>query len=255
MSARESTELFRSDVTELTKLARRDLQWFLASLHNRPLDEVRDVLTAAVPDLAQPYISAAGDLSADWYSGIRADAGLSGYVPYVRAQPIVPAQARAMAGWAVDPLRSEPGTLEQVAERVSGAVARAVFNAARETIVGNASSDPRALGFQRLARPGACAFCGMLASRGAAYKTASSAGVVVGRGGSHKTRGSRALGEKYHDNCHCIATPIFPGSEVAEVAQADQAKFEQMYARAVEASGSTRTADVLRAWRQVHGTH
>lgn len=75
----------------------------------------------------------------------------------------------------------------------SASGARLVVNAGRETVAGAVQADVAALGFLRVTDGNPCAFCAMLASRGAVYKTAESAGEV----------------NKYHDSCGCVVVPVF----------------------------------------------
>ncbi|MFE3572387.1 hypothetical protein ACFXON_23480, partial [Bacillus subtilis] len=89
----------------------------------------------------------------------------------------------------------------------------------------------------RHARADACAFCALMASRGAVYTSEAAAERVVGRGkemsladrraraaghsrvnghtaaGGKRTRGTQALGDRYHDFCNCVAVEVRPGEE------------------------------------------
>lgn len=83
----------------------------------------------------------------------------------------------------------------QVATAGSGS--RLALNAGRHHVETLVAADPQATGYQRVIkskRP--CAFCAMLASRGAVYKA-----------GRYPPR------TKYHDNCSCVAIPLFKGSK------------------------------------------
>lgn len=85
----------------------------------------------------------------------------------------------------------------QAAARQAAAAERLVLNAARGALLQYAESDRRAVGFIRLSRSGTpCGWCAMLISRGVAYFKRASAELT-------------ADGDKYHDNCHCYAEPIF----------------------------------------------
>ena len=114
-------------------------------------------------------------------------------------------------------------------KQVSGGGRRAVLNGVR--------TDDRAIGWARLEGGGeSCAFCKMLISRGAAYKSAGSAGL-----GGPEARQESLLAEwqrtnddsvisgmmnKWHPNCDCIVVPVFsksfwPGKDKFEEYQDD----------------------------------
>lgn len=72
----------------------------------------------------------------------------------------------------------------------SGAGVRHALAGGRDTISGTVASDPKALGWARVASGDACAFCAMLASRGPVY--------------SEDTVDFEA-----HDHCTCSAEPFY----------------------------------------------
>ncbi|WP_405056972.1 hypothetical protein OG474_30060 [Kribbella sp. NBC_01505] len=84
----------------------------------------------------------------------------------------------------------------QAGARQAAAVERLVQNGARAEIWTNVEHDKRALGYVRYSTTGTpCGWCAMLISRGVVYKSAQSA--------------EYDDGDKYHDNCHCSALPVF----------------------------------------------
>jgi hypothetical protein len=138
------------------------------------------------------------------------------FVP--RPAPLPPAEkVEQSIRWAVSaPIA--PDSTATVESRLSGAVQRYVSNAARDTITTNADREGAKWG--RQARPDACAFCRMLATRGADYLSEQAALRVVGRRTKSRAvpgrlvnvkRGTRDLGEKYHDHCHCTPFVVRPG--------------------------------------------
>ncbi|MGW6698849.1 VG15 protein [Nocardia sp. NPDC055049] len=94
-------------------------------------------------------------------------------------------------------------------ERLIGAGERHINNASRQTITENA--DEEGVRWARHAEPDACAFCRMLATRGAIYLSEADASRVTG-GADQRVRGNQKLGEAYHDRCNCMAVPDRPGS-------------------------------------------
>lgn len=107
----------------------------------------------------------------------------------------------------------EPVEAEEVSElqarvisRLSGATQRYVTNAARDTLEENA--DEEGVKWARHAQADACAFCRLLATRGAAYLSRETAGEV---GATGRIRGSREKGSSYHDDCGCVPVPVRAG--------------------------------------------
>lgn len=85
----------------------------------------------------------------------------------------------------------------EAGRRQAAAVARVTMNGGRSALYTTASLDPKAIGWARVSTTGTpCGFCAMLISRGAVYKSESSASLGPDQ-------------DLYHDNCHCIAVPIF----------------------------------------------
>lgn len=174
-------------------------------------------MVQAVPETIQPYESMTGELAARWYEESAPE------LPY-RATPaaLTPTEQIATSTrWAL-------GAAGDVAlTRIAGFAQRVVFNAARETIIGNHRWEPGSK-WARHASSNACAFCRMMATRGAVYSTKAAARYVgserwepkrnykgqkvghdVGRVG--RIRGSQSAGEKYHDHCFCTAIEVRPG--------------------------------------------
>ena len=80
--------------------------------------------------------------------------------------------------------------------QLQGAAARHVLNGVRDTTLAAVAADPEVLGWARIARPGGCAFCVMLSTRGGVYR-------------SKETALTSKSGTAYHDHCGCVTQPIF----------------------------------------------
>ncbi|QPB09837.1 head maturation protease [Streptomyces phage Sentinel] len=94
----------------------------------------------------------------------------------------------------VDGLRDEAH--RQAGARQAAAAERIAMNGGRSTAWNHMQRDRRAIGYIRLSRTGTpCGWCAMLISRGPVYRSQNSA--------------EFADGDKYHDNCHCYAEPVF----------------------------------------------
>jgi hypothetical protein len=80
--------------------------------------------------------------------------------------------------------------------RLAGSATSLALGGGRNTILGAISADPARPRWQRVTSGNACAFCAMLASRGAAF-------------GSERGADFQA-----HDHCSCSAEPAFAGSRL-----------------------------------------
>jgi hypothetical protein len=98
--------------------------------------------------------------------------------------------------------RAEPRALAAAAE----SAARVALNAGRQAVENTIAQDRLARGWMRVTDGDPCAFCAMLASRGAVYKSAQSAGFEL-----DPVRGEI---NRYHDNCGCQVVPVFTRTPV-----------------------------------------
>lgn len=182
-------------------------------------------LALLVQAITTKYGRISGALSGRFYQQIRRDHGLGSHSVRV-AEPAGLEQVQKVVGWAGHDNAGQTLTLEVLAPRLEGAATKMVQDVGRQTIVDSVRADPKAKGWARIPEPGCCAFCALLATRGAAYKTEQTADF------------------KSHDHCRCHAEPIFtayePSAQVRQW-QADYAKAT----RGVRGSNNQRIA-----WRQ-----
>lgn len=223
---------------QLRQLADRDLRALLALLDGESVAGVREALIVALPELLAPYLSASGELAATLFEDLRAEAGRRGtFYAEVAAAELAGARVDRTARWAVAPLVDD--SLESsVGSRLSGSMARAIMDASRDTMALNGGREGTQ--FQRMPRPGCCAFCGMLASRPTSM--------------AYRSRESASAGS--HDSCHCVVVPVYAGTEMAEVAAATRKRYEEMYQQVAseDSTGARAMKETLAAWRAEHGT-
>ncbi|MEV4642765.1 hypothetical protein AB0J80_36030 [Actinoplanes sp. NPDC049548] len=106
-----------------------------------------------------------------------------------------------LAADVVDGLRHDAHS--RAGTRQAAAVSRLVMNGARSATWSLGELDRRVIGYARVSESGTpCGWCAMLISRGAVYKTK--------RGAEYSD------GDKYHDNCHCHAEPLFTTDQYAD---------------------------------------
>ncbi|MCG7592393.1 hypothetical protein [Mycobacterium sp. PSTR-4-N] len=219
--------------------------------YNSAHPEFPTLLRQVFPRILEQNGQAAAAIAARWYDELKPDSDFT-------ATPVVdipPAQLDKTINWAL----YAPGKATPV-DRLSGSAKRLVTNAARDTLTDNANTE--GVRWARYASATACAFCRLLATRGPVYHSEQSAKFVVGREKqmtraerrqraaarmaglpdparrveyTGQTRGTRALGEKYHDHCRCIPVPVRSGDyEPPDYVQ----RWEDDYIAAVKATQS-----------------
>ena len=247
----------RSALVDLNALMVSDLAALWRAVDGQDVEFLRDALQAEVPGVVDPYLAAAGDITADWYEAQAPDLN---YVARPAAL-VDEGQLQATARWAAGTVltKSPVSPLDLLA----GSMQRALFNESRETIVENAEVEPGAR-WARHASANACEFCRMVATRGAVYTSESAASRVGGRGVDESTnigrrrggrargiraRGNQSIGDKYHDHCHCIAVPVRPGQSYNPPSYVEE--WEAEYTRARKAADGVDAKSILSAWRKL----
>lgn len=259
----------QSAVDDLTTLARADLAAFWRSLDGATPDERAVAVRRYLPVLVTAYGTATGSLGADFYDELRAAAPVAVGFAAVVDTDITEGDLQSVIGWGLAPVFAPEGpVLDDALARLTRGAARLVADADRATIITNTRNDPDAVRYVRHASANACAFCAMLATRQAVYRSEASASVVVGRGTAKRNdgsgfdrlrkgvraRGTQDLGEKYHDHCHCVAVPVWPGQEVEEAPYVADWR-EAYFAATDELGGASDTKAILARMRESLGTH
>lgn len=181
----------RSGVAELAAVANDDLAALWDQVETAA--EARTALADLLPALVDVYGDAAAALAADWYDELRDEKEIRGRFTAIAADT-TDRGVHELAGWAVEPLAVNDTDWAAVRTRLYGGLQRRITDVARDTITLSSVADPGADGWQRVARGGGCAFCRMLAGRGAVYT-------------------SRTADFSSHDSCHCVATVAWKGME------------------------------------------
>jgi hypothetical protein len=130
---------------------------------------------------------------------------------------------------------------EDAANRQAAAAMRIMMNAARGLVYDLSDVDLRIVGWVRYSQTGSpCAFCAMLISRKVMYKTARQA----------QHQGANQEEDKYHDNCKCVAIPIFDKEQFEGSDLYDQNHY---YSRLWQdrIAGKYTGDEALAAWRKL----
>lgn len=203
-----------------------------------------DRLQATMPDwidaargVVSEYSSASSALAADLYDTRRSAAEAVGRFTVPIPDPPSEEQVAASLRWATkdlwprDPEAAGTTTAQRApaATRLASAESKAeqvaqklVADQGRETIRTAVRQDRQAVAFARAAALGACSFCRLMASRGAVYKSAGTAG----REANDLFVGDASVA-KFHDYCHCAIIPVFRGQRF--VLSPHAAEWDRLY--------------------------
>lgn len=217
----------------LSGAALAELQALVAAVEGMAPDKAKAILFEAFPDIFDPYAATVSDVSATFYEEIRA---LSGVKATFDAQTIktVPAgRWNALVGFGTQPASFEQTANALMFQMLSGGLTKTLTEMSADTIVGNAQQESVLVGYQRVPSPGCCAFCGMLASRGVSgggslkvmgrgVPVEQTKGKRGGQGKGLRARGSRAIGQDFHDFCKCSSVPVFESNYVQMQEDADK---------------------------------
>lgn len=214
-------------LVQLHTLAVEDLVklWRAASGMDLESQAFRALIEEAYPDIPARWGTAAAEFAAQWY-----DEAAPELAYRATPAPLHPVeQYAANANWALGAVG------EAALDRLVADLQWSMFDMARTTTELNVESETGSR-WARYASSTACAFCRVMASRGAVYSSAASATTVVGRGkemsesdrrarargetrdarhrfiaGGRRTRGSQEMRSSFHKSCRCIAVEVRPG--------------------------------------------
>jgi hypothetical protein len=213
----------------LTRLLLRDMRRLQRLIVPDRLEESLSLWRTAVTALISRYGAASATLSAETYDRQRLAADTPGPFSARPADEAPEEQVEATLRWATADLWPADGEQEAFDVRLAAAQARAegaaqrlVANQGRATMRESADRDRGAVAYARAAALGACSFCKLMASRGAVYKDAGTAG----RDANDRFSGDDSV-VKFHNNCHCTIIPVFRGQTFELSAHA--AEWDRLY--------------------------
>gem|GEM_PF-1972578 len=223
--------LVRQHSLELDAIVAAAIEDALSALSAQDANDLNpDEYQADIAAILYEYAQMAGGAGADFYSELRAEAGLRGFQPKIVTGLNSPA-VKAVARWSIGPMYGAEPNAYAARSRLEGGIQRLVADADRKTVAANVERDPARARWYRATSAKACAFCAMLATRGAIYRSSESA-------------------LRSHNHCRCLAVPIFgdkyklPSHYATFAAEYDAAR------KAVTQAGGNATAkNILAAWR------
>lgn len=160
--------------------------------------------TAATKQLVDRYGAASATLAARFYQQQRRHAGITG--PFTPKPAPLPAlgEVKAAVDFATRQLWSAQPDLPNTQTALQGVAETMVLNTGRSTVIDTVRADRKAKGWARIPEPGCCAFCALLATRGAVYREST-------------------VGFHTHPSCRCHVEPVFtayePSAEVRRLQQ------------------------------------
>lgn len=239
-------DVYRRQQAQIAVMLSRDLVRLLRVLFNpaNPGPSWQAVRTAVVAMIAQQRARSA-ELAVGFYRDQRHAAGLGTFTPRL-PDPLPVEQvlrtvdvtgigtfARSLRAGAT-PARA----VDRAAVTLSGSASRLALDGGRSVIDTAVQDDDEAIGWLRVTDADPCSWCAMLASRGAVYHSAATAG---GR------TDSRFIGEgnfKFHDHDGCVAVPVFDHDDPH--LQAADDLYDQWVAVTAGHSGQ----DAVNVWRR-----
>jgi hypothetical protein len=173
--------------------------WRVVDVTN--LAETIDIFTQAAVILALNGSDESAAAAGRYYELFRRAEGVPGSAPGFRIgrlpQQLVASELRGAALSGIINARrggmSLVGAKNNGLVKVAGAFTKLVLSGGRMTVIGNVNRDRQALGWQRVTSGDPCAFCRMLAGKGAVYKT------------------EKAASFETHGHCACTTEPFYRG--------------------------------------------
>lgn len=181
-------------------------------------DESFGALVVATLVLIRAYHRVSSVLAASYFDTFRRAEDPGGFARPVLAAPVdvenvvagLQLTGRVMTRKALARGVAPQAARETAFVRASGAVTRHVLQGGRDTLVQSVGEDPRASKWARVTTGTPCAFCAMLASRGAVFL------------------GENTAEFEAHDHCSCTAEPHYEGSALPP----DSQRWRDLYNKA-----------------------
>lgn len=250
MTSQDDFDRYVESQRNVRSLILRDLAAWWATATSMEPESLREAASEFLPLLARAYGEVSATLAADFYEAAREDSGARGRFTAELAENRAGEQAARSARWATAPLarRDVDGLtdaevdalsdedLEAAYDRMASVADAAALQAGRDTLMFNTKRDPANPRFARIPVGDTCAWCLMLGSRGAIYRSAESAGAA----------------KDYHFKCDCQPTPSWNRGEDLPSSY-DEGELYELYARARDEAGSSDPKAIAAAIRRLDG--
>ena len=192
------------DQARIVRLAQREIDRVWLGIASLSPVQAKALMAELAVDLVDQFGPLGATLAADFYEEHRLDAGVTSRHSIIVADPPAVTKVTGSAAWSAQPLFD--GEPIAARTRYLGAIQRHVQQAGRDTLFDNGKRDRARPRWARRPDSDPCKFCNMLASRGAVYLTAESAGEF----------------NDWHDDCNCQPEMTFDGEVSYDVDAAFQ---------------------------------
>jgi len=248
---------YRTAQIGLTRLLVRDMRTLRRLIRAANLQESVADWIDAVRLVVDRYGATSATLAIAFYEAERAAAGVAGRFTAAPAEGPAAEQVAAGLRWATKDLwprdeatasvaQREPldVRLEQAMKKAEMVAQKLIADQGRDTVRQSVRQDRGAVAYARAAALGGCSFCKLMASRGAVYKNAQTAG----READERFSGDASV-VKFHDNCHCAIIPVFRGQRFELSSHA--AEWDRLYREYAQGH----SGDQLRLFRRALAEH
>jgi hypothetical protein len=243
----QSVDQYRLMQVQLSATLTRDLVHLLRALFQTSnpgpsWQTVRTAVAALIVSRRQQSI----DLATMFYRTERLEAGIRTPFTPVVPDPLpdeqvlktidatgISAYQRSLRGGA-----TPQQAVDRAAVTLSGSSSRLALDGGRAVIDQSVQDDDEAIGWVRVTDAAPCPWCLMMASRGAVYHSAETAG---------KERNSHFIGDgdfKWHDHCGCIAKPVWDPNDPHLV------RADELYDQWVQVTSGHSGQAAVNAWRR-----
>lgn len=231
------TEAHRLAQLQISKATLRDVLAVWKTLDPRNVDATFPGYARAMLAILKARKATSARTAAAYLREFRKAEGITGPVDVALLEELARGQAMTSltvtGPVAIKTATRAGSTPEQAADKALvqtlGAAVRLVQQGSRDTITGTVQRDALALGFARVTDGKPCAFCAMLASRGAAYKS----------------RGTADF--KPHDRCGCQPEPVYSATDYTTPGRA--AEFAALWS---DATAGQSGKDAINAFRRAY---
>lgn len=234
MTSQADFDQFVTSQRGVRRLILRDLAAWWATVEHLSAAEVKREARAFLPLLARTYGEVSSAAAADFYEAARGSSVAGRFVAEM-AESSAARQALRQAGWATAPLfGGDPAT---ALGRMGIVADAAALQDGRNTVIHNTRRDPQKPRWARVPVGKTCAWCLMLAGRGAVYRSQDSAG---------------GAGQFHGGDCDCQPVPSWDhGNDLPP--SYDEGRLFGLYDRARADAGSGDPKAITRALRRLDG--
>lgn len=175
---------------------------FWASLDLEDARRTAAAVREFLPELLAAFGDVAATVAADYFDELRSQTQTSALFTALLADAASSEQIQRTAGWALADLFAETPDPTGSLDKIAQVIQRLTLQPARQTIAVSAAEDPDRPRWARVPTGDkTCAFCLVMASRGAVYLTEESAGAGM---------------TAFHGDCDCVPTPTWDNDALPE---------------------------------------